>query len=102
MRTFGHQHSRSLLRVISGDVCLCPNAIDSMMRFQTGPGRWHVLVRPDRTFGSAVVDEDSGGGGLDVEVVIGANGEVPHPAGADTRSIAAEAGGGDAAGSAQT
>jgi hypothetical protein len=29
----------------------------------------------------AVVDEDGSGGGLDVEVVVAGDGEVPHPAG---------------------
>jgi hypothetical protein len=50
---------------------------------------------------STVVDEYGGGGGLDVEVVVAGDGEVPHPAGAVLGVMAAEGGGGGAAGGAE-
>lgn len=41
---------------------------------QVGPFSW------PSSCGGAVVDEDVRGGGLDVEVVVAGDGEVPHPA----------------------
>jgi len=47
------------------------------------------------------VDKDSRLSGLDVEVVITWDGEVPHPAGAGVGVVAAQEGGGGAGGGGQ-